>query len=185
MGFPTGTETGRQPLATAIEGRFNSYFAGKPSPLLETGEQQDEDLLQEPDAAAPEEATDPVISSVVETSPASARLLIIGSASFLTDTAISLATEATQTLYTKPIELLQNAIDWSLEDRGLLTLRGRGQYNRLLYPAAPGSRVFWEYLNYVLAVFGLALVYWLHRRARQRRLREYASIMDTTGVKSC
>ena len=185
MGFPAGTETGRQPLAIAIEGRFNSYFAGKPSPLLDTGEQEDEDsALQDTDADEPEQAPDPVISSVVATSPASARLIVIGSASFLTDTAISLATEATQTLYTKPIELLQNAIDWSLEDRGLLTLRGRGQYNRLLYPADPGTRVFWEYLNYVLAALGLVLVYWLHRMARQRRLRQYASILTTTGVES-
>ncbi len=180
LGFPTGAEPGRQPLAIALEGRFGSYFAGKPSPLLETEAAQDQAPAdEEPDADEPDEATAPVISSVVETSPASARLLVIGSASFLTDTAISLATEATQTLYTKPIELLQNAIDWSLEDRGLLTLRGRGQYSRLLYPIEPGTRVFWEYLNYALAALGLVLVYWLHRMARQRRLRGYAAILAT------
>ncbi len=80
--------------------------------------------------------------------------------------------------------MLQNAIDWSLEDRGLLTLRGRGQYSRLLYPTEPGTRVFWEYLNYALAALGLVLVYWLHRMARQRRLRGYAAILTTTKGES-
>jgi ABC-2 type transport system permease protein len=98
----------------------------------------------------PEDKT-PVISGVVESSPASARLILIGSSTFLSDTAISLATEATQSRYLKPLELIQNAVDWSLEDRGLLTLRGRGQFNRLLEPVGREGRIFWETLNYVLA----------------------------------
>jgi ABC-2 type transport system permease protein len=115
---------------------------------------------------------------VVETSPPSARLILIGSSSFLTDTAISLATQATRTLYTKPVELIQNAVDWSLEDRGLLGLRGRGQYSRLLEPLDRRRQMFWEYLNYALALAGLALVYALHRRSRARRHSYYEAIMS-------
>jgi ABC-2 type transport system permease protein len=114
---------------------------------------------------------------VVETSPASAKLILIGSASFLTDTAISLATEATRTVYTKPVEMIENAVDWSLEDRGLLALRGRGQYSRLLEPLDRGQQVFWEYLNYALALGGLGLVYWMHRRRRAARQRRYRALM--------
>src|SRR3546814_5695895 len=35
VGFATGEDTGRKTLAVAVEGSFESYFAGKPSPLAE------------------------------------------------------------------------------------------------------------------------------------------------------
>jgi ABC-2 type transport system permease protein len=183
LGFPPGTDTGRKILAAAVEGRFKSFFAGKPSPLIaehkEKEDQKDKGADQAKKAAAAEKKdAHPVISGVVESSPPSARLILIGSASFLTDAAISLATEATRTLYKKPIELVQNAIDWSLEDRGLLALRGRGQYSRLLKPLDRSEQMFWEYLNYALALAGLGLVYWLHRRSRLRRQQHYEKVMS-------
>jgi ABC-2 type transport system permease protein len=114
---------------------------------------------------------------VVERSPSSARLILIGSSTFLSDTAISLATEATRTRYLKPLELIQNAVEWSLEDRGLLALRGRGQFGRLLEPVGRQQRMLIEYLNYALALGGLVLVYWLHRMLQRRRERAYAEIL--------
>jgi len=181
-GFARGENPGPRPLAVAVEGRFRSYFSGKPSPLLRHAEQEKQDTVEseteDGEPAEPETEQRPVISGVVESSPASAKLILIGSASFLTDTAISLATEATRTVYTKPLELIQNAVDWSLEDRGLLALRGRGQYSRLLVPLDRGEQLFWEYLNYGLALFGLAFVYWLHRRSRIRREHHYRSLMS-------
>jgi ABC-2 type transport system permease protein len=185
LGFATGKDLGRKVLAVAVEGRFTSLFAGKPSPLLEKAQEKDSEKpgADEASPAEPEEleekdAAQPALSGVVETSPPSARLILIGSSSFLTDTAISLATQATRTLYTKPVELIQNAVDWSLEDRGLLGLRGRGQYSRLLEPLNRRRQMFWEYLNYALALAGLALVYALHRRSRARRHSYYEAIMS-------
>ena len=179
LGFARGSDRGRKVLAVAVEGRFDSAFAGKPSPLLTKQEAKDADQ------PADEQTKDkPVISSVVESSPESARLILIGSSSFLTDTAISLANEATQSRYLKPLELVQNAVEWSLEDRGLLTLRGRGQFSRLLDPISQQGRMFWESLNYILALGGLVLVYWLYRGARARRQRDYAAILGTGGVAS-
>jgi ABC-2 type transport system permease protein len=181
LGFAKGSDLGRRVLAVEVDGRFNSFFAGKPSPLL--GEQGDKgkDAGKAEPAAADKNESDksrqPVISGVMDTSPGYARLILIGSSSFLTDTAISLATEATGTLYKKPLELIQNAVDWSLEDRGLLALRGRGQYSRMLTPLDRSEQVFWEYLNYALALAGLALVYWLHRRGRARRQQHYEEVM--------
>ncbi|MBK1720740.1 Gldg family protein [Thiocystis violacea] len=190
LGFPVGDDKGRKLLAVAIEGRFQSPFAGKPSPLLTEdkadAEPADADADEDPEAAG-NEAQDkkpPVISGVVESSPESARLILIGSSSFLTDTAISLANEATQSRYLKPVELAQNALEWSLEDRGLLSLRGRGQFGRMLEPLGQQSRLFWESLNYVLALAGLALVYLLYRRSRARRERVYAEILGNGGTGS-
>ena len=183
-GFAAGEPRESRVLAAAVEGRFHSFFAGKPSPLLEqAAEERPEDFppdggeegeIQEDEP----ESKAPVISGVVESSPASARLILIGSSSFLTDTAISLATEATRTVYTKPVELIQNALDWALEDRGLLALRGRGQYSRLLMPLDHADQIFWEALNYVLALAGLLLVYGWHRHSRQVRQRRQAALLS-------
>ncbi|MEA3275377.1 MAG: Gldg family protein [Pseudomonadota bacterium] len=182
LGFAVAEETGPSLLAAAVEGRFESFFADKPSPLL--AEEPEEEATPE-DTSGPEEdkqEVPPVISGVVKSSPASARLIVIGSPSFLTDTAISLATEATRSLYTKPVELIQNAVDWSLVDRGLLALRGHGQFSRLLMPLDREDQIFWEYLNYALALAGLALVYWLHRRSRAKRQRDYDLVMSAGGA---
>jgi ABC-2 type transport system permease protein len=203
MGFPRGDDVGRKLLAVAVEGRFTSAFAGKPSPLLpepkpESGDSAkaageaaakadpapDEPASEGADPDDPagsdesgeesEGAKKPVISGVIESSPASARLILIGSAAFATDTAISLATEATQSRYLKPVELIQNAVEWSLEDRGLLALRGRGQFSRLLEPVSREGRMFYEYLNYGLALAGVLFLYWLARRRRARRAEAQA-----------
>ncbi len=177
LGFPRGEDRSSRVLAVSIEGRFQSAFAGRPSPLLEEASDDADPPEIDPETGEPVEKKGPVVSGVVETSPASGRLILIGSSTFLSDTAISLATEATQNRYLKPLELIQNAVDWSLEDQGLLTLRGRGQFNRLLEPVGREGRIFWESLNYVLALAGLALVYWLYRRARIRRERLDAEIL--------
>lgn len=189
LDFPVGEDKGRKTLAVVVEGRFDSLFTGKPSPLLEEPEEPQEEsddgaaaeLDADPTregAADTDTEAEPVISGVVETSPPSARLILIGSASFLTDTAMSLATEATRTVYTQPLELIQNAVDWSLEDRGLLALRGRGQYTRLLEPLTRREQVIIEYLNYGLALAGLALVYVVHQRSRRRRRSHYQAVMS-------
>jgi len=172
LGFARGKDRGTKVLGLVMEGRFTSAFAGQPSPLLAAADDQ----TPPPDAPdetaatpAKPDAKPAVVSGVIESSPSSARLILLGSASFLTDTAIGLASEATQTRYDKPIELIQNAVEWSLEDRGLLALRGRGQFSRLLVPLSRQGRIFYEYLNYALALGGVGLLYWLARRARTRR----------------
>jgi ABC-2 type transport system permease protein len=154
-------------------------FAGKPSPLLAEKKEDSGEGEAPQEESKEEEDAKPVVSGVVESSPASAKLILVGSASFLTDAAISLATEATRTVYTKPVELVQNTVDWALEDRGLLALRGRGQYSRLLEPLERGGQMFWEYLNYALALAGLGLIYWLQRRSSAARRRRYAAVLST------
>ncbi|MEA1049211.1 Gldg family protein [Lamprobacter modestohalophilus] len=180
LGFERGDDTGRKLLGVLIEGRFESAFSDQPSPLR-SDQQRDSASLDAASALTDTETPGPEsprLSSVVEHSPSSARLILFGSSSFLSDTAISLATEATQSRYLAPLTLIQNAIDWSLEDRGLLTLRGRGQYNSLLEPVGREQRILLETLNYLLALGGLALVFALHRRLHRRREQALAAILE-------
>jgi len=167
LGFPEGNQRGAQLLAVAIEGRFESYFKDKPSPLV-SGEEP---------AEGEEKA--PTIMRVIDRSPESARIIVFASGSFLTDTMLDLASSGTGTRYIKPIQLVENALDWSLEDRGLLAIRGRANFSRTLNPMDRETQLFWEYLNYGLALFGLLLVSLIRRQTNKRAASRYAAILGT------
>ncbi|CAK0763389.1 Gliding motility protein GldF [Gammaproteobacteria bacterium] len=193
LGFPEGKSANANLLGVVVEGHFDSYFKGKPSPLLKTadkskpadakpeGEEPSED---NPTAEKKADAgkDKPVVTGKIDHSSASARLILFSSANFLSDTALELASQATGTHYLKPVQLVQNAVDWSLEDQGLLALRGRGQYSRMLLPMDRSDQMFWEYLNYALALGGLAAVYFLQRRSRTKRLHHYQTVLNLGGA---
>ena len=175
-GFSPSGERGGRLLAVAVEGRFESFFKGKDSPLLAAADETSDEGAS-PAQETADSAADPVagpITSVIERSPESARVILIGSNAFASDAVLNLASEGLGTLYTQPLQFLQNAIDWSLEDRGLLSIRSRAQFARTLVPMERSGQLFWEYLNYGLALLGL-LVVWLWRRwvrgAEQARYR--------------
>jgi len=168
LGFPVDKKRGTQLLAVAIEGQFESYFKDKPSPLL-TGEEPAEG-----------EERAPVITRVIDRSPESARIIVFASGSFLTDTMLDLASSGMGTRYLKPIQLVENALDWSLEDRGLLAIRGRANFSHTLNPLDRDTQLFWEYLNYGLPLFGLLLIALLRRQTNKRAISRYAAILGST-----
>ena len=176
LGFAPGEQRGRQTLAVLVEGRFDSYFRDRPSPLAAAVKDEPADAGQDEDADKDEQQ--PVIERVIEHSPDAARIILFASNSFLTDEMLDLAASGLGTRYLNPVELVLNAIDWSLEDRGLLSIRGRAQYSRTLDPMDQEQRVFWEYLNYGLALAGLLLVALLRMAARRRADRRHARILD-------
>ncbi|MDA8165219.1 MAG: Gldg family protein [Desulfobacteraceae bacterium] len=162
-GFPEGEVRGVHTLAAAMQGSFTSYFnekndprkaargkgaAGKPG---ETG-------------AAPAEASLPLLRS----SPDSARLVVVGSAEFLNDAVIGISQSVGKERYLNSLAFLQNIVDWAMEDEDLLTIRSRSSQARLLAPMSRQAETFWEWLNYGLALLGLALVSFAGIR-RQRR----------------
>ena len=184
LGFPVRGQRGRQLLGAEVTGLFESYFKGQPSPLMQAAADEetstDDPKAKATDAAATSDGAkaDPVITRVIDKSPESARIILLASNSFLTDTAIDLASVVARSQYTNSVQLVENAIDWSLEDRGLLALRGRAHFNRTLEPLNRQTQMFWEYLNYGLAVLGLGLVWLFNRRRRVRRQASYHTILQ-------
>lgn len=182
-GFPVSGEPRAQLLAVAMEGRFDSYYRGRPSPLSgppETGPGGQAgplgtDVSQSgATAAAGKAGSAPVpadadngdlinLNTVIERSPEFARLVVVGSNSFASDLTLDLVSRGQGAYYTQPLAFVQNLVDWSLEDRSLLALRGRSRVARTLDPLPEAGQRLWEYLNYGLALLGLALV-WLWRR---------------------
>jgi ABC-2 type transport system permease protein len=177
-GFASNGETGSRVLAVAVEGRFDSFYKGKESPLAKPADDGQDDAPKQA-ADKPEKANEaaPRVTSVIERSPESARLVLVASNSFGADAALELASQGINTLYTKPLAFLQNAIDWSLEEPDLLALRGRTQLASTLVPLREGDQRLWELVNYALALAGLAGVWVWRRRVGAADRRRYARVL--------
>ncbi|GAB4333073.1 MAG: hypothetical protein Kow0089_01340 [Desulfobulbaceae bacterium] len=176
---------GRQLLGVVVEGGFISFFKDKPSPLLAEAQEKEAAAEAEKSGDQPDKETGSedttekkeVIARVIEKSPDSARIILFSSSSFLTDTSLEIGSMAMGTRYLAPVQLAANAVDWSLEDRGLLAIRGRGHFSRPLVPMEKDERMFWEYLNYGLAVAGLFLVFLVRLYFRRRAVRRYRRVL--------
>ncbi len=186
-GFEVGTIVGPQTVAIAATGRFDSFFKGKESPLLKMDEQEPE---SEDASDEEEKVEEEIITTVLERSPESSRLILISSNAFAEDTVMSLLSSTAGNNTTNPMQFVLNAVEWSLEDEGLLSIRSRSHFNRTLPPLSDDARQFWEVLNYGLAVAALLLVYlfvfWrksLNRAHHQRLLSQLAMSSDKATEK--
>lgn len=174
-GFAVSGPRGADTLAVALTGPFRSAFAGQPSPLLAAPATPAPAAQTAPGAAKP--PAPPSFAGVIDHAPASAKLVVVASSAFGSDLTLQLASQGLGTEYTAPVDFLQNVADWATEDPALLALRGRTQYANTLVPMTAADQAFWEYLNYILAIAGLALVWGWRRWAGQRDRARYARIL--------
>ncbi len=167
---PAG-QTNRYTLGAVISGRFESYFADRPSPLLASAparpSENDGEEQREQDIVSTTQ-----IDRVLARSPASARLVLFSSNDFLRDQILSTISSMTGAQYLGPLELVANTLDWALEDEGLMSIRSLAHFNRSLPPMEKEQQRFWELANYGMALFALALVA-LWRRQRHNQRRQY------------
>ena len=164
---PEGEQKSRL-LGVVSAGRFDSYFAGKASPLLA---QADEENAQD---GAGDTTT---VSGVIERSPESARIILFSSNDFLTDQLLQMAGAAGGGEYLNSLQLLANTVDWSLEDAGLLSIRSRGNFNRTLPTLEHSTQLFWEYLNYGLALLALLIVAGVRYQINRSRQKAYQQLL--------
>ena len=170
-GWQAGADTGSKLLGAIVSGRFDSYFAGKPSPLLpEASDTADRETGTGDTPQADDELT---VDSVIERSPESSRLVIYASNDFLSDQILGTLGSMSGTQYLGPLELLANTLDWALEDGGLLGIRSHSHFNRALMPLDKDEQLFWEYLNYALALIILSVIALWQRRNRISRQQQY------------
>jgi ABC-2 type transport system permease protein len=164
-GFPPGETRGQQPLAVSIIGSFDSFFAGKESPLNVSPAASEPQAAPQPTPAAPSTGT-------IEQSPATARLVVIGSADFLNDTVFTISSQLAPERYLNSLQFIQNAVDWSVEDLDLLTIRSRGTSSRMLEPLTPDEQNMWEFGNYGFALLALVAIglWWASRRRAEQPL---------------
>lgn len=148
-GFPVEGEQGARPLAVSIRGAFESYFKGQQSPF---------DTSPDPTNPDAEVVSEQRPLTQLDQSPESARLVVVGSAEFLDDTLLQLSQRMSEDRYLNNLQLVQNAVDWAVEDEDLLSIRSRGTYVRLLKSMSTEQQRFWEGLNYGVALVGLVVI---------------------------
>ena len=141
-GFPVGSDQEARTLAVMATGRFDSAFAGK---------------------APPEGVT----AGVVEQSPSDARLVVVASASFASDVLLQLSQQAESNL-----QLVQNLVDWGLEDTDLLSIRSRGTFARTLAPLDEEERSYAIAVTSGISILALAVIIVI-TVLRQRTLRPF------------
>jgi len=168
--FTPAAERGRYLLGAITQGRFSSYFAGQESPLL-AGAEKDSAAASDSDKADDEKKN--IISSVIEHSPESARIILYASNDFLNDEVMRLTGSANGSEYLGGLELIANTVDWSLEEQGLLSIRSRGHFNRTLPPMERDEQLFWESGNYALAILMLGALAAFQRYRHRRKSRRY------------
>lgn len=178
VGFPVEGEKGARTLAVAIQGRFDSYFKGKASPL------QNQPQPTPAPGQAPVPTPQAAVGSTLDTSPDTARLMVIGSGEFLNDLVFQISANLSQGRYLNSLQFLQNATDWSVEDLDLLTIRSRGTQSHVLMPLSEGTQSFWEWLNYGLALVALLVigVTWNLRKRREKPMTLPAPSPDAMGT---
>ncbi len=191
--FTPEGDRGPSVLGVSIEGQFASYFADKDNPLLadsKKGKPDDDAKAQDEDSAAKDPLAKPgdadgakkpdagVIGGIIAKSPESARLFVFGSNTFLSDQTLSMIGSAEGTVYGNSLQMIANAVDWSLEDRTLLAIRSRGHFNRTLPPLEERQRVTLEYSNYALAAALLLMIFGIHRSRVKTRVAKYHQWLD-------
>ena len=117
------------------------------------------------------------ITSVIDHSAASARIMVIASNEFANDQALRISASSGTTKYLNSLQLVENTLDWSLEDRALLSTRGRGQFSRTLEPMEATKQLHWEIGNYVLISLGLLLVLGIFKAIRAKGFARERAVM--------
>lgn len=173
-GFKPGENRAQYVLAGIVEGSFESYFAGKDSPLLKKEEDKANEEQKESTPEAEKKAEEkPVISGIIDKSASSARIVVFASNEFISDDTLRISAASGTSRFLNSLQLVENTLDWSIEDRGLLSIRSRGHFTRTLEPLSKDGQMFWEYANYILALLGLLLVYIVYR-IKKAKSRNYA-----------
>ncbi len=153
-GYAHGTTTAVYPLAAAVRGVLRSHYQGRQPPRPPEGE------------------NGPGASGVLEASPDTARLVVLGSGAFVSDPVLALS-QSPGDAGLANLQLVHNLVDWCLEDVELLDIRTRGSYARTLIPDDEYSSRAWEWGNYLVALAAVVGI-GLGTLGRRRRARAMA-----------
>jgi ABC-2 type transport system permease protein len=140
---PEDAQKAPYPLAVAVTGSFESAFAKDAVPEAKKDENKPADKKGS--------------ERLIRRSPPDARLVVVGSSSFVADELQEVSKQAGAKYVENNLQLVQNMVDWAVADTDLLSIRSRSSANRLLEVTADQSRK-WEFINYGIVVLGLGLV---------------------------
>lgn len=156
LGFNEPSEKRPSVLGAMYSGNFVSYFKGKNSPLKED---KPADKSKEDDKK--DEKVVATILNVIEKSQSSAKLIVYSSSEFLSDSTLKISAAGGSDRFRNSLELISNTIDWSLEDRDLLSIRNRAKFSRTIAPLKDFQKQIFEYSNYLAVLIFLLFIYFI------------------------
>lgn len=165
---PTDAPRSRQTVAITLSGPMTSFFADKASPVYGAPETL-------PDGADPTGRT-------LRTASSGARLAVVGSSELASDLLVQLASGPTGERHRNNLQLVQNLIDWSLEDTDLLSIRSASAFARTLPILEPSTQQTCEIAAYaggLLPLGFIALIPMFWRRRLPGRLADLDRVEDT------
>jgi ABC-2 type transport system permease protein len=89
----------------------------------------------------------------LEHSPPDTRLVVFGSSAFVSDDILRLAQQIGSDLAASNVQLVHNAVDWALDDTGLLAIRNRASARVLTVD--PDDYMLWRVANFAIAFVAL------------------------------
>ena len=152
---PTG-DVGQEVLAVSLTGVFPSHYADKPSPIFDGD-----------GSGSGDGGVTPGTGRTIKTSLPDARLTVIGSAEIVSDLILQLAGRPGGEVHRSDIQLVQNLIDWSVEDTDLLQIRSSGSFARTLDPIDEATARAWEIGCYAVSAALLAVATFVPRQRRR------------------
>lgn len=157
LGFYEPTEKKSLVMGAMYSGNFKSFFKGKDSPLKE--EKTPDDKSEKADDQ--DKKVDARILNVIEKSQSSAKLIVYASSEFLSDSTLKISAAGGSDRFRNSLELITNTIDWSLEDRDLLSIRNRATFSRTIMPLKDIQKQLFEYANYFAVILFLFIIYFI------------------------
>ena len=160
---------GKYVLGVAVKGVFDSYFKDKESPLVVKEQKSDAEGEES------KEVDDQVFSGQIDRSAESAQIVVYSSAEFLTDETLQIFASINGNAYIYALQLVENTVDWALEDPVLLSIRARERFARTLLPMSNTTKMFWEFVFcYGGSLVGLLIVFLLYKWRRSLRASKWA-----------
>ena len=157
-GFPEDGEKASYPLAVSFEGTFNSITTDETFLKEDLENKFDSDLY-------------------LNKSPSNSKLVVISSNEFANNLSIDFASQAINSQYTQPIEFIQNIVDWSVEDTSILSIRGKSQLAKTLYPLDENSQKIIEYITYFIAGLFLFFVWVIRYRVKKQQNKIFEKLL--------
>ncbi|MBN2497267.1 MAG: Gldg family protein [Deltaproteobacteria bacterium] len=161
LGFEAPQKRERLPLAAVLDGGFTSYFKDHKPPVLGGPDKPPAGDEEQ----APEDERRGHRAGVIERAPKTARLVVLGSSSFVDDVIVEIGQQFSE-VHLANLQLMANLVDWAVEDAALLQIRAKEQYARTLDQLSSGERLGWELGNFafaLLAVIAIGLVSLIRR----------------------
>lgn len=119
--WTTAGEPKEATLGLAMVGKFPSYFADLPNPMAG----------RQPPAEG--EAT-PLSEETLKSSVSEGRVIVLGSSELVSDIMFQIASSMQSEQHAGNMQLVQNLVDWTVEDTDLLSIRTAGPFARTLRP---------------------------------------------------